>query len=76
VAEDADDAAIVAGIIALAHSLRLEVVAEGVETEAQLNYLKAQKCDLLQGYYLSPAVPAAQFAELVLAREAAVVLKD
>jgi diguanylate cyclase (GGDEF)-like protein len=70
VAHDADDAAIVAGIIALAHSLRLEVVAEGVETEAQLNYLREQKCDLLQGYYLSQAVPAAQFAELVLAREA------
>jgi diguanylate cyclase (GGDEF)-like protein len=70
VPQDADDAAIVAGIIALAHSLRLEVVAEGVETEAQLNYLKVQKCDLLQGYYLSPAVPAAQFAELVIAHEA------
>ena len=70
VPQDADDAAIVAGIIALAHSLRLEVVAEGVETEAQLNYLRGQKCDLLQGYYLSPAVPAAQFAELVLAHEA------
>ena len=70
VAQDADDAAIVAGIIALAHSLRLEVVAEGVETQAQLNYLKEQKCDLLQGYYLSPAVPAEQFEELVLAREA------
>ncbi|MFL6660478.1 MAG: EAL domain-containing protein [Massilia sp.] len=75
VAQDADDAAIVAGIIALAHSLRLEVVAEGVETEAQLNYLRAQKCDLLQGYYLSPAVPAAQFAALVLSREAAAVVK-
>jgi predicted signal transduction protein with EAL and GGDEF domain len=69
VAQDADDAAIVAGIIALAHSLRLEVVAEGVETEAQLNYLRAQKCDLLQGYYLSQAVPAAQFEQLVRARE-------
>jgi len=70
VPQDADDAAIIAGIIALAHSLRLEVVAEGVETESQLNYLKSQKCDLLQGYYLSPAVPAAEFAELVLDREA------
>jgi diguanylate cyclase (GGDEF)-like protein len=69
VPHDADDAAIIAGIIALAHSLRLEVVAEGVETEAQLNFLRAHRCDLLQGYYLSPAVPAAQFAELVLARE-------
>jgi EAL domain-containing protein (putative c-di-GMP-specific phosphodiesterase class I) len=67
---DADDAAIIAGIIALAHSLRLEVVAEGVETEAQLNFLRSQHCDLLQGYILSPAVPAAEFAELILAREA------
>ena len=69
VPQDADDAAIIAGIIALAHSLRLEVVAEGVETEAQLNYLRAQNCDLLQGYYLSPAIPARQFGELVMARE-------
>jgi EAL domain-containing protein (putative c-di-GMP-specific phosphodiesterase class I) len=67
---DADDAAIIAGIIALAHSLRLEVVAEGVETEAQLNFLRGQHCDLLQGYILSPAVPATEFAELILAREA------
>ena len=70
VPQDADDAAIIAGIIALAHSLRLEVVAEGVETEAQLTFLRAQHCDLLQGYYLSPAVPAAQFAELILGRQA------
>ncbi len=70
VPQDADDAAIIAGIIALAHSLRLEVVAEGVETEAQLTFLRAQHCDLLQGYYLSPAVPADQFSALILAREA------
>ena len=73
VPHDADDAAIIAGIIALAHSLRLEVVAEGVETQAQLEYLRAQNCDILQGYYLSQALPAAQFAELVLAREAKLV---
>jgi EAL domain-containing protein (putative c-di-GMP-specific phosphodiesterase class I) len=70
VPHDADDAAIIAGIIALAHSLRLEVVAEGVETEAQLNFLRAQHCDLLQGYYMSPPVPADQFAELIRSREA------
>jgi diguanylate cyclase (GGDEF)-like protein len=69
VPQDADDAAIVAGIIALAHSLRLEVVAEGVETQAQLDYLREQFCDLLQGYYLSAAVPAAAFAALVRERE-------
>jgi diguanylate cyclase (GGDEF)-like protein len=73
VPQDADDAAIVTGIIALAHSLRLEVVAEGVETEAQLNFLRSQKCDLLQGYYLSPAIPAAEFTALVLDREAKLV---
>ncbi|HYD81870.1 MAG TPA: EAL domain-containing protein, partial [Paucimonas sp.] len=61
VPHDADDAAIVKGIIALAHSLRLEVVAEGVESEAQLEFLRAQSCDMLQGYYLSMPVPADQF---------------
>jgi len=66
--QDADDAAIVTAIIALAHSLRLEVVAEGVETEAQLRFLQAQRCDLLQGYHLSPAIPAEQFERLILDR--------
>ena len=61
VPHDADDAAIVTGIIALAHSLRLDVVAEGVETESQLRFLRDQSCDLLQGYYLSQPVPAEQF---------------
>jgi diguanylate cyclase (GGDEF)-like protein len=65
VPQDADDVAIVTAIIALAHSLRLEVVAEGVETEAQLGFLQALGCDLLQGYLLSAPVPAAQFEALV-----------
>jgi diguanylate cyclase (GGDEF)-like protein len=65
---DVDDAALVTGIIALAHSLRLEVVAEGVETEAQLEFLRAEGCDMFQGYYLSPAVPAGDFAALIDAR--------
>jgi EAL domain-containing protein (putative c-di-GMP-specific phosphodiesterase class I) len=68
---DADDVAIVTAIIALAHSLRLEVVAEGVETEAQLNFLKGRNCDLMQGYYLSPAIPHDQFAALIRQREGA-----
>jgi len=66
VPHDADDAAIVTGIIALAHSLRLEVVAEGVETAAQLCFLREQSCDLLQGYCLSKPVPAEQFASFVM----------
>ncbi|WP_254442036.1 EAL domain-containing protein [Duganella vulcania] len=65
VPQDADDAAIISAIIALAHSLRLEVVAEGVETAAQLQFLQGRECDLMQGFYLSPAVPADQFADLV-----------
>lgn len=65
---DADDAAIVTGIIALAHSLRLEVVAEGVETEAQLTFLRDQHCDILQGYYLSKPIPADKFEPFVLSR--------
>jgi len=68
--QDADDAAIVTAILALAHSLRLEVVAEGVETAAQRRFLHALDCDLLQGYLVSPPVPAAQFAQLVLERQA------
>jgi EAL domain-containing protein (putative c-di-GMP-specific phosphodiesterase class I) len=71
VPQDADDAAIVSAIIALAHSLRLEVVAEGVETEAQLNFLRGRQCDLMQGYHLSPAIPAEQFAALVSRHETA-----
>ncbi|MES2553552.1 MAG: EAL domain-containing protein [Pseudomonadota bacterium] len=55
---DANDAAICAATIALAHNLGLELVAEGVETEAQLNFLKEQKCDAAQGYYFSKPVPA------------------
>lgn len=62
VPQDVDDAAIVTGIIALAHSLRLEVVAEGVETESQLAFLKERSCDLMQGYFLSKPLPAEQFA--------------
>jgi EAL domain-containing protein (putative c-di-GMP-specific phosphodiesterase class I) len=72
VPQDADDMAIVTAIIALAHSLRLEVVAEGVETEAQLAFLRGRNCDLMQGYHLSPAIPAEQFAALISQRAAAV----
>lgn len=54
-----DDAAITAAIIAMAHKMRLEVVAEGVETEEQYIALKQQGCDIIQGFLFSRGVPAA-----------------
>jgi diguanylate cyclase (GGDEF)-like protein len=67
---DRDDAAIVRSIIALGHNLSLKLVAEGVETTAQLEFLRAQGCDLVQGFLLSPAVPAAAFMALMRAPRA------
>lgn len=55
---DPDDAAIVTSIISLAHSLRLQVIAEGVETIEQLSYLRKHECDQIQGYFFSRPIPA------------------
>ena len=60
---DANDAAIVAATIAMAHSLNLVVVAEGVESDAQLDFLRVQGCDEFQGYLLSRPLPADAFQE-------------
>ncbi len=60
-----DDAAIVKAIISLAHNLQLSVIAEGVETQAQLEYLQRNGCDEIQGYYISRPIPAEALAKLL-----------
>jgi diguanylate cyclase (GGDEF)-like protein/PAS domain S-box-containing protein len=60
-----EDAAITCAIIAMAHGLGLKVVAEGVETQVQLDFLKEHHCDEIQGYLVSPALPASAFAQLL-----------
>ncbi|OON62906.1 hypothetical protein B0920_05620 [Massilia sp. KIM] len=52
-------------IIALGHSLKLQVVAEGVETREQVDFLRAQGCDQIQGYYFSPAVPSERLRDML-----------
>ncbi|MHB1116934.1 EAL domain-containing protein [Sideroxydans sp.] len=64
-AEDADSAAIVRAIIQLGHTLQLTVIAEGVETDAQLAFLRNYGCDEAQGFFFSRPVLAAEFVKLL-----------
>jgi EAL domain-containing protein (putative c-di-GMP-specific phosphodiesterase class I) len=59
-----ENAAIVEGIITMAHHLGLEVVAEGIETSAQRNDLVQRRCDMLQGFYFSRPVPLNELLKL------------
>ncbi len=61
---DADDAAITRAVIAMARSLRIRVVAEGVETREQLDFLRTHECDECQGFFLSRPLPAPELATL------------
>ncbi len=60
-----DHAAITLAVISMAHSLNLRVVAEGVETEAQFNFLRGKGCDELQGYFFSKPLPADEMTSLL-----------
>jgi len=63
---DPDDAALVAAIITLSHNLRLQVLAEGVETEEQLRFLHLLKCDEGQGYRFCRPAPAESLSQIAL----------
>jgi EAL domain-containing protein (putative c-di-GMP-specific phosphodiesterase class I) len=63
VATNPDDSAITAAIISMAKSLRLKVIAEGVENEAQMSFLRGKQCDEIQGYYFSKPLTPAETAD-------------
>ena len=65
IATTPDETTIVTAVISMGRSLKLRVVAEGVETREQLDFLQAQQCEEAQGYYFSPPVPPQQFAKLL-----------
>jgi len=62
---DSSETCIVNGIVAMAHGLKLNIVAEGVETQGQLNYLKDLGCQQFQGFYFAEAKPAADIISLL-----------
>ena len=67
-----EDAAITRAIIAMAHSLNLLVVAEGVETQAQMEFLRAHDCDEIQGYLISRPIPANELTQLLISRQSVI----
>lgn len=63
--QNTSDAAIVSAIIAMAHNLQLLVIAEGVENESQMHFLRRQQCDEMQGYFGSPPLPSQEATKLL-----------
>ena len=74
VTTDLDDQAITQAIISMAHSLKMDVVAEGVETQEQFEILRSQGCDILQGYLFSKPVPFEDVSLILLSETAKKIL--
>ena len=64
--QDSDNAAIVVAVIAMAEGMDMKVIAEGVETDGQLAFLKNKRCNEVQGYLLSKPLPSAQIEEFLM----------
>ncbi|MCG7963596.1 MAG: EAL domain-containing protein, partial [Candidatus Thiodiazotropha taylori] len=67
--ENADDVTITSAIIAMAHQLNLGVVAEGVESQRQLDFLHQQGCEMAQGYFFSKPLPAEEFEAMLVGND-------
>ena len=65
IATNADDRSIISAVTAMAHSMNIRVLAEGVETEEQMTFLDAAHCDEIQGFLFSRPLPACDFEELI-----------
>ena len=63
---ESENAAITSAMIQMAHHLNINVVAEGVETKEELEFLLGQNCDEIQGFLFSPALPAAEFKRYIM----------
>jgi EAL domain-containing protein (putative c-di-GMP-specific phosphodiesterase class I) len=63
---DADDASIVSAVINMGRSLNMGVVAEGIQTRAELEFLRERQCPEGQGFYFAPPVPAAELTQILL----------
>jgi EAL domain-containing protein (putative c-di-GMP-specific phosphodiesterase class I) len=66
--QDSDNAAIVVAVIAMAEGMDMKVIAEGVETDGQLAFLKNKRCNEVQGYFLSKPLPTAQVEAFLMKR--------
>ena len=63
--DEPDAVAIVSAVIAMGHALKLKIIAEGVETRGQMDFLRAMGCDIAQGYYMGHAMPHGEFVRLL-----------